>query len=141
VLGAGLLAVRATIRLRRYRTVERKEPGGFRAPVDVKYMLPSGSWGRKTLGAELVARNQKIEVATVTGRLGAVLGSEWAFQGSSTRCEIDRAPVPRARNREWIIMTSTQDGGPRTIAISPRVRIDEVVLELKKSGAYIVQAM
>jgi hypothetical protein len=140
VLGAALLAVRGVVRLRRFGRGTRKDPGGFRARVDVRYMLPSGFWAFKTLGAELVIKSPVIEVATVSGRLGAVLGSEWIFQGGTTRCEVGSAPVPRARNREWIIMSSTQDGGPRTIAISPGVAIEEVLLELKKCGAEIVQA-
>ena len=117
----------------------------YRVPVAVKYLL-HGRWSSKTLaGMQLVVRPGKIEVVFRMPGVGAVLGSEWKFDALQTSFEASSAPAPRFFSRlglvprDWIVLTTTQPGKPKSVAVAAPDMMDEIWSALSKCGATAVR--
>jgi hypothetical protein len=75
-------------------------------------MLKSGRWSTKTLGGMvLIVREDAFQVTLRSKGGGALLGSEWYFEGAKSNIRFSRDPSPNIMNRDWIIVRSHDPNG------------------------------
>ena len=82
----------------------------------------------------VIVRPGTIEVIHKIRPLGVLLGGEWVFDASKTRCEVSQDPSPRLGAREWIVLAASQAGKSETIAIATTKDMDALWRAVLEAG-------
>jgi hypothetical protein len=121
-----LVSVIVKVQVHRRRTKVRRtsveaQKVTYEAPVDVKVIVNSGAWSRKTLGGmELIVREDSFQVTLFGPALGGILGSEWYFVARETTVEVSDVPSPSVSSRNWMVITEREADKEVKLAVATK---------------------